>query len=154
MDRVRNGPDIFTYPPTDPNIVDDIKTSSSTPQVKCLRPIDPTQISTTTQSPTDIPSMSNVEALQDIGILRGAEALGVEEMINLQSLKKYHNHVEHTPIIDEHVIEAPQQRSSGTSCPPYILRLSSVRKRTPRCIYVDESCMLGLEGKLPKRTID
>ncbi len=86
--------------------------------------------------------------------MRDAQALGVEEMINLQSLQEDHNHVEHTPIIEECVIEAPQQRESRTSCPPSIPRLSSVRKRTPRCIHVDESCLSGLEGKLPKRTID
>ena len=122
--------------------------------MKQLRPTEPTQISTSTQSPTNNPSTSNVEALQDIGILRDAQALGVEEMINFQSIQEDHNHVEHTPIIEEHVIEAPQQRSSRTSCPPSIPRLSSVRKRTPRRIHVDESCMSGLEGKLLKRTID
>jgi hypothetical protein len=98
MDRVRHGPEISTDPSTDPNTVDDITTSSSTPQVKRLRPTDPTQIPTTTQSPTDIPSTSNAPAIQDFGIMRDTQALGVEEMINLQSIQEDHNHVEHTPI--------------------------------------------------------
>ena len=77
-------------------------------------------------------------------------------MINLQSLQEDHNHVEHTPNMDQHVNEAPQQRSHGirSSCPPYLPRLSTTRKRTPRRIHVDESCMLGLEGNFPKNTID
>ena len=52
--------------------------------------------------------------------------------------------------------EAPQQRSPGihSSCPPSLPRLSTVIKRTPRHIHVDESCLSGLEGKLPKLTID
>ena len=58
--------------------------------------------------------------------------------------------------MDQHVNEAPQQRSSGirSSCPPSLPRLSTARKGTPRCIYVDESCLSSLEGKFPKRTID
>ena len=50
--------------------------------------MDPTQVPTSTQSPTNNPSMSHVEALEDIGILRDNEhqALDLREMINLQSL--------------------------------------------------------------------
>ena len=58
--------------------------------------------------------------------------------------------------MDQHVNEAPQQRSSGihSSCPPSLPQLSSARKRTPRCIHVDESLLLGLKGKFPKCTIN
>ena len=58
--------------------------------------------------------------------------------------------------MDRHVNEATQQRIPGihSSCPPSLPRLSTTRKRTPRRIYVDESCLSGLEGKFPKRTID
>ena len=58
--------------------------------------------------------------------------------------------------MDQIVNEAPQQRSPGirSSCPPSLPRLSTARKMTHRCIHVDESCFSGLEGKLPKRTID
>ena len=146
MDRVRHGPDISIDPTTDPNTVDDITTSSSAPQVKRLRPTDPTEILTSTQSPTNNPSTSNVEDLEDIGILRDAEALDVEAMINLQSLQEDSVQVEHTPNMDQHAIRTP--------CPPALPRLSSVRKRTPRRIPVDKICLSGLEGKLPKRTID
>ncbi len=51
--------------------------------MKCLHEMEPSQIPTTTQSPKNIPSTRNVEALEDIGILRDAQALGIEEMINL-----------------------------------------------------------------------
>ena len=76
-------------------------------------------------------------------------------MINLQSLPEDHNHVEHTPNMDRHVNEAQQQRIPRirSSCPPSLPQLSTARKRTPRHIHVDESCMLGLEGKFPKCTI-
>ena len=52
--------------------------------------------------------------------------------------------------------DSRQQRSPGihSSCPPSLPRLSTVRKRTLRCIHVDESCLSSLEGKFPKRTID
>ena len=77
-------------------------------------------------------------------------------MINLQYLPEYHNHVEHTPNMDRHVNDSRQQRSPGihSSCPPSLPRLSTARKRTPRHIHVDESCMSGLEGKFPKCTIN
>ena len=48
MERVRHGPDISTNTVTDPNRVDDIKTSTSERQVKWLCPMDPTQIPTST----------------------------------------------------------------------------------------------------------
>ena len=48
MDRVRHAADISTDPATDPNTVDDRKTSSSTPQMNRLHPMDPTQIPTST----------------------------------------------------------------------------------------------------------
>ena len=38
--------------------------------------------------------------------------------------------------------------------PPSLPRLSTARKRTPRRIHVDKSCLSGLEGKFPKCTID
>ena len=145
MDRARHPPQISTDPSTEPNLVDDIPTSSSTPQVKRLRPTDPTQIPSTTQSPTGIPSTSNAFAIQDFGIIRDVEALGVEEMVDLQSVQEDPIHVEHTPIIEEPVIEAPHIGYPG---------MTSARKRTPRHIHVDESRLSGLEGKLPKRTID
>ena len=125
---------------------------------EAMHPMDPTQIPTSKQSPTNNPSMSHAEALEEIGILRDAEyqELDVEAMINFQSLQEDHNHVEHTPNMDRHANEAPQQRSPGirSSCPPSLPRLSTTRKNTPRCIHVDESCLLGLEGKFPKNTID
>ena len=115
--------------------------------------MDPTQIPTSTQSLTNNPSTSHAEALEDIGILRDIEyqVLDLGTMINLQSLQEDHNHVKHTPNMDQHVNEAPQQRSSGirSSCPPSLPRLSSTRKMTPRHINVDESCLSGLEGKFP-----
>ena len=46
MDRVRHGPDISTDTMTDPNRVDDIKTSSSEPREKQFSPTKPTQIPT------------------------------------------------------------------------------------------------------------
>ena len=110
MDLVRHGPDISINPATDPNAVDDITTSSLAPQVKWLHPIDPTQIPTSTQSPTNNPSASNVEDLEDIGILRDAEALDVEAMINLQYLQEDSVQVKHTPNMDQHAIRTP--------CPP------------------------------------
>ena len=102
--------------------------------------------------------MSHVEALEEMGIMRDVEyqELDLGAMINLQPLQEDHNHVEHTPNMDQHVNEAPQQRSPGirNSCPPSLPQLSTVRKMTPRRIHVDESCLSDLEGKLPKRTID
>ena len=88
MERLRHGPDISTDTATDPNRVDDITTSTSEPRVKRLRPTDPTQVPTSTQSPTNNPSTSHVEALEDIGVLRDAEyeVLELGAMINLQSL--------------------------------------------------------------------
>ena len=107
-------------------------------------------------SSSNNPSTSHVEALEDIGILRYVEyqAFDLGAMINLKSLQEDHNHVEHTPNMDQHVNEAPQQRSPGihSSCPPSLPQLSTTRKGTPRCIHVDESCMSGLEGKFPKCT--
>ena len=157
MERVRHGLEISTDTTTDPNIVDNITTSSSEPRVKRLCPTDPTQVPTSTQSPTNNPSTIHVEALEDIGILRDVEyeALDLGEMINFQSLQEDHDHVEHIPNMDQHVNEAPQERSSGIhcSCPPSIPQLSIVRKMTPRHIHVDGSFLSGLEGKFPKRTI-
>ena len=105
LERVRHGLEISTDTTSDPNRVDDIKTSTSEPRVKRLRPTDLTQIPASTQSPICYPSMSHVEALEDIGILRDVEyeALDLGEMINFQSLQEYHNHVEHTPNMDQHV---------------------------------------------------
>ena len=48
MERVRHGPDISTDTATDPNRVDDIKTSTSEPRVKRLQPTDPNQVTTST----------------------------------------------------------------------------------------------------------
>ena len=126
--------------------------------MKRLRPTHPTQIPTSRQSPTNNPSTSHAEALEDIGILRDTEfqVLDVGEIINLQCLQEDHNHVEHTPNMDRHVNEAPQQRSPQihSSCPPSLPQLSTARKRTPRCIHMDEIYLSGLEGKLPKHTIN
>ena len=110
MERVRHGLDIFTDTMSDPNRVDDTKISTSERWVKRLRPMDPTQVPTSTQSPTNNPSMSHIEALEDIGVLRDAEyeALDLGEMINFQYLQEDHNHVKHTPNMDQHVNEAPQ----------------------------------------------
>ena len=85
MERVRHGPDISTDTVTDPNRVDDITTSTSEPRVKQLRPTDPTQFPTSTQFPTNNPSMSHVEDLEDIGVLRDAqyEVLDLGSIINL-----------------------------------------------------------------------
>ena len=54
------------------------------------------------------------------------QALEIGEMINMQSLQE----VEHTPNMDQHVNESPQQRSPGidSSCPPSLPRLSSAKK--------------------------
>ena len=73
MEIVRHGTDISTNTATDPNRVDDITTSTSEPRVNRLRPMEPTQVPTSTQSPTKNPSTSHVEALEDIGVLRDAE---------------------------------------------------------------------------------
>ena len=64
MDRVRHGPYISIDITLDRNRVDEIKTSSSEPWVKRLHPTDPTQIPTSTQSPTNNPSTSHAEALK------------------------------------------------------------------------------------------
>ena len=87
--RVRHGPDISIDITVDPNRVDDIKTSTFEPHVKWFCPTDPTKIPTSTQSPTNNPSTSHVEALEDMGILRYVEyqALELGAMINLQSLQ-------------------------------------------------------------------
>ena len=122
MDRVRHGLAISTDTATDPNRVDDTTTSTSEPCVKRLRPMDPTQIPTSTRSPTNNQSTSHAKALEDIGILRDVEyqSLDLGVMTNLKSLEEGQNHVEHTPNMDQHVNEAPQQRSSGirSSCTP------------------------------------
>ena len=88
MERVRHGPDISTDTVTYPNRVDDITTSTLEPRVKWLRPTDPTQVPTSTQSPTNNPSMSHVEALEDIGVLRDVEyeVFDIGAMINFQYL--------------------------------------------------------------------
>ena len=110
MERVRHGLDISTDSASDPNRVDDITTYTSKPWVKRLHPMDPTQVPTSTQSPTNNPSMSHVEALKNIGILREVEyqALDLGAMINLKSHQEDHNHVEQTVNIDQHVNEEPQ----------------------------------------------
>ena len=82
MERARHGPEISTDTATNPNRVDDIKTSTSVPRVKRLHPMNPTQIPTSTQSPTNNPSMRHVEALEDIGILRDTEYQALEPMSN------------------------------------------------------------------------
>ena len=99
---MRHGPDISIDTAFSPNRVDYITTSTLEPWVKWLRPTDPTQVPTSTQSPTNNPSTSHVEALEDIGVLRDTEyeVLDLGAMINLQSLLEYHNHVEHTPNMD------------------------------------------------------
>ena len=58
--------------------------------------------------------------------------------------------------MDRDVNDSQQQKSPGirNSCPPSLPQFSTVRKRTPRHIHEDESCLSGLEGKLPKHTID
>ena len=73
MERVIHGPYISTNIVSDPNRVDDITNSTLKPRVKQLHPTDPTQVPTSTQSATNNPSMSHVEALEDIGILRDVE---------------------------------------------------------------------------------
>ena len=85
MERVRHGLDISTDTAFDPNRVDDITTSNLEPRVNQLCPTYPTQVPTSTQSPTNNPSTSHVEALEDIGTLRDVEyeALDLGEIINL-----------------------------------------------------------------------
>ena len=102
MERVRHGPDISTNNTSNPNRVDDITTSTLEPPMKRLRPMDPTKFPRSTQYPTNNPSTSHVEALEDIGVLRDVEyeALDLGAMINFQSLPEDHNHVEHTPNMD------------------------------------------------------
>ena len=89
--------------------------------------------------------MIHVEALEGIGVLRDAkyEVLDLGVMINLKSLPEDHNCVKHTPNMDRHVNDSRQQRSPGirSSCPPSLPRMSIARKRTPRCIHVDESSL-------------
>ena len=89
MERVRHGTYISTNTTTNPNRVDDITTSTSKPRLKWLRPTDPTQVPTSTQYRTNNPSMSHVEALEDIGVLRDIEyqALDLGAMINFPSLQ-------------------------------------------------------------------
>ena len=115
MERMRHGPDISTNIATNPNKFDDITTSTSEPRVKRLRPMEHTQIPISTQSPTNNPSKSHVEALEDICILRDIEyqELDLGAMINLQSLQEDHNHVEHTPNMDQHVNESHNKESLG-----------------------------------------
>ena len=88
MERVRHGPEISSDTTFDPNRVDDITNSTSEPQVKRLRPTNPTQVLTSTQSPTKNPSTSHVEDIEDICILRDDEyqPLDLGAMINFQSL--------------------------------------------------------------------
>ena len=102
MERVRHGPNISIDTATNPNRVDGITNSTSEPRVKQLHPMDPNQVPTSTHSPTNNPSMSHVESLEEIGVLRDVEyeALDLGAMINLQSLPEDHNHVEHTPNMD------------------------------------------------------
>jgi hypothetical protein len=102
------------------------------------------------------------------------EATGVqhcgEEVHVVQSLVGQSNvpetsqsHVHSPPTVDPPVIEGertatlltPQQggqecQNRGSSSLP---RLSIVRRRTPKCIQVDESGLASLEGKLPNHTI-
>ena len=73
MERVRHGPEISIDTTSVPNRVDDITTSTSEPWVKWLRPMDPTQVPTSAQSPTNNPSTTHVEALEGISVLRDAE---------------------------------------------------------------------------------
>ena len=98
MDRVRHGIEISTNTVANTNRFDDITTSTSEPRVKRFHPMDPTQVPTSTQSPTNNPLMIHVESIEDIGVLRDAEyeALNLGALINLQSLPEDHNHVEHT----------------------------------------------------------
>ena len=115
MERVRHGPEISTDTATNPNRFDDITTSTSKPRVKWLYPMDPTQGLTSTQSPTNNPSTIHAQALKDIGILRDAnyQALDIGSMINFQSLQEDHNHVEHTPNMDQHVNESHNKEYLG-----------------------------------------
>ena len=61
----------------------------------------------------------------------------------------------HSPVQFPDVVETPQQRhqecldTGPSSMPP----LETVRRRTPKCIQVDECALESLEGKLPDRTI-
>ena len=105
MERVRHGADISIDSTTDPNRVDDITTSTLEPRVKRLRPTNPTQVPTSTQSQTNNPSTSHVESLEDIGVLRDVEYEELDQgaIINFQSLQEDHNHVKHTPNMDQHV---------------------------------------------------
>ena len=73
MERMRHGLDISTDTTTNPNIFDDITTSTSESRVKRLSEMSPTHVPTSTQSRTNNPSTSHVEALEDIGILRDPE---------------------------------------------------------------------------------
>ena len=64
MERVRHVPDISTDTVTNPNRVDEITTSTSEPQVKRLRPTNPTQVPTSTQSPTTIHQQAMLKLLK------------------------------------------------------------------------------------------
>ena len=61
----------------------------------------------------------------------------------------------HSPVQFPDVVETPQQRcqecldTGPSSMPP----LEIVRRRTPKCIQVDECALESLEGKLPDQTI-
>jgi hypothetical protein len=94
----------------------------------------------------------------------GEEVLVVQPLVGQSDVPETsQSHVHSPPIFDPPVIEGertatlltPQQggqecQNRGSSSLP---RLSSVRRRTPKCIQVDESGLASLEGKLPNHTI-
>ena len=119
--------------------------------------MDPTQNPTSSEPPINNPSTSNDEVTQDNQILTDAKyaELDVEWVVNQKPPQEYHTQVECTPFHEQPVNELPQKINDEirTSCPTSLPQLSGARKRTPRRIHLDKS-FIGLEGKLPKQTID
>ena len=80
-------------------------TYCSTHQVKRMRPTEPAQIPASIQPPTNNPSTSDDQVLQDFQILIDANytEYDAQQTTNVQSPHNEQTHVEHTPILNQHV---------------------------------------------------
>ena len=76
--------------------------SCSTHQVKRMCPMEPTQIPTSSQPPTNNPSTSSDQVLQDFQILvdDNYTEYDAQQVAYFQSPHNEHTHVEHTPILN------------------------------------------------------
>ena len=149
----RLGMEKHRHPPvtgSDPITMHETTASCSTHQVKRMRPTEPTQIPVSIQPPTNNPSTSDDQVLQDFQIPIDANytEYDAQQSVNVQCPHNEQTHVQHTPILNQHVNEVPEHTS-----PPPLPQLSTARRKTPRRIRVDDSTLASLEGKLPKRTI-